>query len=501
MKLITAAAGLLALLCSISGGTPQGEEPKPAYWALLPLASPGSAGHIVVRISPARTAPDGWEMTWFVSVYSPKGCRLPLGNLEDTRELGDASRMVLKIPAGRYRLEVTRPAPSVTGMGHFDLAKGRWISAVQDAMHAGTAEVIVEPGKVKIVELSCQNPQVSSTKEGDRTKTLHLWQNFRMAVSDGQESDVPPRTPVPYPLTRNTSLTALDYVNLVDGLKDKDTKTVAGQALLRVVKPDAGPLLAGLDARSLEMDWYVARVLVQSADARAVSSLSAILRERRGYSWQRAAAAWALGELGDARGSEPLIGALHDPEILVRNYAVLALPKLKNADVFSTLVEATRDTSEPSRGQTLATLGEVPRVYLLSEGATHLDEILPIPNYAVHLNATYALGQLGDPRAVDPLLALLHHKDERVRREAITSLGHYRDPRVVEGLRSRLNDEQATRWLAIQVLGIVGDESVVETLNALAKNDPDKLVREAAAEAVKKLSRKPTPTPPPKKRS
>ena len=56
---------------------------------------------------------------------------------------------------------------------------------------------------------------------------------------------------------------------------------------------------------------------------------------------------------------------------------------------------------------------------------------------SVRQAATMALGELKDPRAVEPLIAALKDSDKNVRWEAANALGEIKDPRSVELLMVR----------------------------------------------------------------
>ncbi len=54
--------------------------------------------------------------------------------------------------------------------------------------------------------------------------------------------------------------------------------------------------------------------------------------------------------------------------------------------------------------------------------------------------AAWALGEMRDPRAVEPLIAALKDKDYEVRVCAAIALGEMRDPRAVEPLIESMED-------------------------------------------------------------
>lgn len=102
--------------------------------------------------------------------------------------------------------------------------------------------------------------------------------------------------------------------------------------------------------------------------------------------------------------------------------------------------------------------------------------------------AAMALGEIGDPRAVEPLSGLLLvDEDEGVRLEAARALVKLKDRRATEALVSALRDEKwVVRTWAAAALGEIGDLRAVEPLIAALDDNAD-LVRERAARALGKL--------------
>jgi HEAT repeat protein len=132
--------------------------------------------------------------------------------------------------------------------------------------------------------------------------------------------------------------------------------------------------------------------------------------------------------------------------------------------------------------------------------------------------AAKALGEFGEPRAVEPLIALLINDYNNVRAAVAEALGRIGDPRAIEPLIEELNsiDDEVRRsagkalasigapavmplitalrecWssngrvAAAQVLGKIGDGRVTESL-ILALRDTDATVREEAAKVLEKL--------------
>ena len=80
--------------------------------------------------------------------------------------------------------------------------------------------------------------------------------------------------------------------------------------------------------------------------------------------------------------------------------------------------------------------------------------------------AAFALGQIADPRAVEPLERVLtEDKESEVRASAAFALGMLSDPRAAQALSKALeDDEAAVRSSAVTGLGLVQDEAAVDEL-------------------------------------
>ncbi len=82
----------------------------------------------------------------------------------------------------------------------------------------------------------------------------------------------------------------------------------------------------------------------------------------------------------------------------------------------------------------------------------------------VRREAARALGKLGDTRAVEPLIKALGGGDGRVRREAARALGKLGDARAVEPLINALLGHRYVRYEAAKALGKPGDDRAVKAL-------------------------------------
>jgi len=91
---------------------------------------------------------------------------------------------------------------------------------------------------------------------------------------------------------------------------------------------------------------------------------------------------------------------------------------------------------------------------------------------SVRRDAAHALGELGDERAVEPLLARLKDSVWMVRAAAAWALGELGDARAVEPLIVALQDPEGwVRGMAASALGEIGDTRAIEPLLASLEDD------------------------------
>jgi HEAT repeat protein len=189
----------------------------------------------------------------------------------------------------------------------------------------------------------------------------------------------------------------------------------------------------------------------------------------------RAAAAVALGRIGEPSAAGALLEAIADPFNL-GTAASTALGRLKPPPV-EALVAATRDSSPWRRARAAAALGEIGD----RSAFDAIARLLADAEDAVSRAAAAAFEKLRDPRAVEPLLALLADASRStfVRSYAAMTLGALKDPKAVDALLAELQSHDALmRRSAARALCRIDDPRSRDTLARLAAEDPDKSVRE-----------------------
>ncbi|MCW3052819.1 MAG: lyase domain protein repeat-containing protein [Chthonomonadales bacterium] len=186
-----------------------------------------------------------------------------------------------------------------------------------------------------------------------------------------------------------------------------------------------------LDARNWRIRLAAAEALAESGDTRALEPLCILLKDHDPT--VRTSAATALGKLGDARAVEPLSIAFQDDYFYVRSAAAAAL------------------------GQ----VGDTRAVDILSNGFTDQD-----PH--IRKSVVKALGQIRNARTFDVLYGGLSDTDPDVRKGIVEALAQTEgDLRLVEALCVALTDtDWSVRAAAARALGDFGDLRAIEPLVA-----------------------------------
>jgi HEAT repeat protein len=102
----------------------------------------------------------------------------------------------------------------------------------------------------------------------------------------------------------------------------------------------------------------------------------------------------------------------------------------------------------------------------------------------IQYEAAGALGDIGDPRAVDPLITALKNDEfSGVRWKAAESLSRIGPPAVDALIGALQHSDDDVRWKAAIALGEIGDQRAIEPLTGLLRDD-DRFVKSRAAAAL-----------------
>ena len=302
-------------------------------------------------------------------------------------------------------------------------------------------------------------------------------------------------------------------------------RIACAQALGETRDPRAMPALrAALKSSS----WHVRRMVTQTLQemgegaAPAIPELIAMLgEEQRMYNGSNrvepgTSPQWALVAIGKP-AVEPLIAALQHPDQVVRQHgakppqgfvddppdpwgrceyqagavagtAACALAKIGDARAVEPLIaEFKKDQNEyPSHCAEALAARKDPRI---AEAMLAILREKERPGQFAwrRASAAYVLGQVGDARAVEPLLSCLKEKDSQLASTAARALARLNDRHATDGLIAALKagPAGARRWVA-EALGSSKDPRAAEAL-AAALGDKDAELRLAAALALAEL--------------
>jgi HEAT repeat protein len=288
---------------------------------------------------------------------------------------------------------------------------------------------------------------------------------------------------------------------LIEVLHDEDraVREAAATALRKIGAAGVPGLIQALQDPNGNVQEAAVGILKDLAEPSTVEPLIGCLQSKN---WVlRMHAAKALGALGDERAIRPLIPLLMDPVKAVRVDTTEALARIGRAALAS-LLAALRHEEWILRLHACEALGKMGAEDAIEPLASVM---LTDRDAAVRQDAARALGGIGSPRGLDPLIAALQDLD--VRPFAAEALGKLKDPRAIPALidivtgKSRpansrkvpsCGDESGELYLeemevqekAIAAMAEIRDERAVDSLIAALK---DTRLRGAAAEALQRF--------------
>ena len=135
--------------------------------------------------------------------------------------------------------------------------------------------------------------------------------------------------------------------------------------------------------------------------------------------------------------------------------------------IFNQLVETLRSGKGPFCFFAATSLGKVG-----SSAVPPLIEAMGDKVYPVRQVSALALGEIGDPGAVDCLSAALHDEQHAVRQAAAVALGKIGAAAGVEPLLQAVGDEsEIVRQAVVNALGMIGNEVAIPTLKWVIAED------------------------------
>ncbi len=208
------------------------------------------------------------------------------------------------------------------------------------------------------------------------------------------------------------------------------------------------------------------RKLAADPDEAVAHTAEEALLKVEGATWARYYAAHVLGRVRTPRGIQPLLAVLGDPSPIVRYGVVRALGRISGKKVGGPLsLVLVSDSDEGVRAEAAKALAQVEL-----DDAVYVSMLLSglkDPSPLVRVPVARLLGRLEDPRVVRPLVNALHDRHWKVQRNAenaLVSMGAAAVPSLIEQLAEA---KETTLLLLIGILGEIGDPRAVEPLQKL----------------------------------
>jgi len=266
---------------------------------------------------------------------------------------------------------------------------------------------------------------------------------------------------------------------LIGALKDPDDAVRAEAALALGEVQDTratAPLLALLQDKQANVQFAAATALGRIGDPAALAPLLACYQASTDTGLREAITS-ALANNTDPRVTALLLIVLKDGTPRQRATAITALGARKEVRAVPTLIEIAK---LPWQAEVTQQTGDAKDAGNLrvQQFALLLPSVGPLD---LQQRAMEALGAIGDPHAIEPLLEIVKANDTFKATAAEKALGHFRDERVVNALiaRTALEGERSFFSAAIETLatGAVRDIAISAIITVLHDPSPDLRMR------------------------
>ena len=225
----------------------------------------------------------------------------------------------------------------------------------------------------------------------------------------------------------------------------------------------------------------IAKILAKSGDKRAVlplinaMSLDDIVKPD---------IVNALEELGETLNTKPVITALNHKNPFIHLAACCALSRKGDKRALKPLINYLK-SDNPRRDFAARALGGIKD----EKAVDFLIKALEDKDKWVRSEAIEALGKIGNKKAVDVLIKALDEEDKWIRERAVRALGEIGDKRAVMPIASVLLEHKFNDKLRVDAayaLGLIGDARALEALKKSSKGHAYSVI-ETAERAIKKI--------------
>jgi HEAT repeat protein len=283
-----------------------------------------------------------------------------------------------------------------------------------------------------------------------------------------------------------------DVETLVEAAKDRDTRFTALSLLSKLKDPAAvEPLIHEIESYTARSSCRECTVLGAIGDKRAVAPLVKLVQDRKGDVGTEVVN--ALGQLGDSRATLALTPLLRDSKPAMRTAVIQALFGVSGCGSMDRLRGSLSDEISDVRVAAAEVAGKCKD----SESVEPLIRMLQVDLGP----AAKALGEIGDMRAADPLIACFKQKQLWGRRFVAHALGQLHEHRAVDLLIAGLHDDTKTSeagWVSIEAawaLGEIGDPKATAPLQQVVRGAVPNFTSGIADEAAAALKKMGEPVP------
>lgn len=212
----------------------------------------------------------------------------------------------------------------------------------------------------------------------------------------------------------------------------------------------------------------------------------------------RAASAWALGDIEDARVVDPLIRAGYDSDAVVRQWAVRSLSGWPTPQVADLYLDRLKDGDAEVRQWSVRALHKhddavrtAPLIFALEDSNAEVREwAVRVLSTADHPTVQPALANrlqaetddavnewiirsldADDQQGIDAMISALYSDNAEVRQWAVRGLHGVRDDRAVDALIAMLSDEndEVREW-SVRGLGVCGNDRAIAPLEGMQQD-------------------------------
>lgn len=230
---------------------------------------------------------------------------------------------------------------------------------------------------------------------------------------------------------------SVPYLLSVMGTEQARARHCIRKILKEIGVPAVKPLVRALKSEDLLVVTLAAQTLGEIGDVRAEKPLLKLLRS---HEWRViSSAATALGKLGSGKAVDDLIALLGHESRFVRKSAAVALGRIGDPKAIPALIKALSDPSYAVRYPAKDALVKFGR-----KAVPKLLETLKSPPPSLYF-AVQALGEIGDGRAVGPLVELSKAEsweDPKLRTFVVEALAEFPRSRDAMEMLKELSDDK-----------------------------------------------------------